>query len=68
MGQYMRIVVEYFDGNFGLVDSDRLDALIATHRITGFRRSEGWVRVPQGPLRGHRGKKYVGLERREKMN
>ncbi len=64
----MRIFVEYFDGNFGFVDHGRLDALIASRKITGFRRADGWVRVPYGPLRGHGGKKYEGPDRRAKVN
>lgn len=60
----MRILVVYDDGNFDFVDPARLDILIASHRITGFRRAEGWVKVPYGPLRGHGGEKYKGPERR----
>jgi len=63
----MRILVDFFDGNFGLVDTDRLDFLIASRGITGFKRTDGWVRVPQGPLRGHGGKRYEGPERRSKV-
>ncbi len=63
----MRIFVVYFDGNFDFVDPDRLDLLIASHRITGFRRADGWVKVPYGPLRGQGGNKYKGPERRERV-
>jgi len=62
----MRIFVEYFDGNTGFVDQGRLEDLIASRRITGFRRTEGWVRVPYGPLRGQGGKNYQGPDRRSK--
>lgn len=62
----MRIPVQYSDGEFDFVEPERLDELIRTRMITGFRRSDGWVRVPQGPLRGQSGKgrKYRGPERR----
>lgn len=60
----MLILVEYFDGNFGFVDPGRLDDLIMSRRITGFRRATEWVRVPYGPLRGHGGKRYAGHDRR----
>ncbi|HOI17750.1 MAG TPA: hypothetical protein PK036_15550 [Geobacteraceae bacterium] len=62
----MRIPVQYIDGEFDFVEPERLDELIRTRMITGFRRSDGWVRVPHGPLRGQSGKgrKYRGPERR----
>jgi len=62
----MRIPVQYFDGQFDFVEPDRLDRLITSRMITGFRRSDGWVRVPQGPLRGRSNgrKNYPGPERR----
>lgn len=62
----MRIPVQYFDGQFDRVDPERLDELISSRRIIGFRRADGWVRVPHGPLRGQGGKKYQGPDRREK--
>lgn len=62
----MRIPVQYADGEFGHVDARRLDELIRGRKIIGFRRSEGWVRVPHGPLRGQGGRKYEGPERRSK--
>ncbi len=62
----MRIVVEYCYGNIDFVDPARLDILITSRKITGFKRADRWVRVPQGPLRGHGGKKYEGPERRKK--
>ncbi len=60
----MRIPVQYFDGTFDFVTPGRLDALIRNRKITGFRRSEGWVRVPHGPLRAKTGRQYSGPERR----
>lgn len=62
----MRIPVQYFDGEFDHIEPARLDELIRTRRIIGFRRSDGWVRVPHGPLRGQGGKKYQGVDRRKK--
>ncbi len=64
----MRILVDFSDGNYGLVVPSRLNFLIASRGITGFKRADGWVRVPHGPLRGHGGKKYEGPERRAKSN
>lgn len=64
----MRIPVQYTDGEFDYVDAGRLDELIRNRRIIGFRRSDGWVRVPYGPLRGQGSKKYEGPERREKRD
>lgn len=60
----MRIPVQYCDGDFDFVDPGRLDDLIRSRMIIGFRRSDGWVRVPHGPLRSPNGKKYRGSERR----
>jgi hypothetical protein len=62
----MRIPVQYFDGEFDYVDPERLNELIRSRRIIGFRRSDGWVRVPHGPLRGQGGNKYEGPDRRDK--
>jgi len=42
----MRVLVQYIDGNFGFVDSGRLDELIILRRISGFRSSTGWVTIP----------------------
>ncbi len=61
----MCIYVEYFDGNIDFVDSARLDVLITSRNTTGFRHTEGWVRVPQGPLRGQEVKNYEALETRK---
>lgn len=64
----MRIPVQYYDGEFDFVDPERLDQLISSRMIIGFRRCDGWVRVPHGPLRGQggKGRKYKGPERRER--
>ena len=63
----MRIPVQYVDGNFDCVDADRLDHLIGFRRIMSFKRADGWVKVPQGPLRGEGGKNYQGPDRRGRM-
>jgi hypothetical protein len=60
----MRIPVQYVDGNFDYVEAERLEYQIGSRRIMSFRRSDGWVKVPNGPLRGTGGKKYAGPERR----
>jgi hypothetical protein len=60
----MRIPVQYVDGNFDYVEPERLEHLIGSRRIMSFRRSDGWVKVPNGPLRGKGGNKYAGPERR----
>jgi len=62
----MRIPVEYLDGNFGLVDPERLEGLIQSKKIVGFRRSDQWVRVRRDPVRGDGGINYEGPERRLK--
>lgn len=63
----MRIPVVYLDGNFDYVDAYRLDTLISARRIIAFKREEGWVRVPHGPLRGQGGSKYEGPDRRNQQ-
>lgn len=61
----MRIPVQYYDESFDSVDPYRLDTLIKSRAIIGFKRADGWVRVPHGPLRGHGGKTHKGPERRK---
>jgi hypothetical protein len=61
------ISVIYLDGTLGEVSNDVLDVLIATGRISKFKRSDGWVDVGEGrnKLRDYlQGGKYQGLERR----
>ena len=61
------ISVIYLDGTLGKVENDVLDVLIATGRISRFKRSDGWVEVgdERHKLRDYlRGGGYVGSERR----
>jgi hypothetical protein len=60
----MRIPVQYFDGTFDYVSANRLESLIRNRKIIGFRRNDGWIRVPQGHLRTGEDKRYQGPERR----
>ncbi len=59
----MKIQVIFFDDTPALVEAERLDELISSRRIQAFRRSSGWVRVGQEPVRGNGGR-YEGPERR----
>lgn len=61
------VSVIYLDGTLGEVSIDVLDVLIATGRISKFKRKDGWVDVyrERGMLRDYlKRKKYVGPERR----
>jgi len=61
----MAILIQYRDNSFGAVSKSNLDSLIASKEIIGFRRSDGWVDVSEGPLRGQGSPQlYHGLERR----
>lgn len=61
----MAILIQYKDKTFGAVSKNHLDTLIASKEIIGFRRSDGWVDVSEGPLRGQRSpQQYHGQERR----
>ena len=61
------ISVIYLDGTLGEVSNDVLDVLIATGRISKFKRIDGWVDVGErhNKLRDYlKSGKYQGLERR----
>ncbi len=61
------IDVIYPDGSFSMVSNVLLDALIATHKISAFHRSDGWVYLCAEDirLRDYRhGQDYPGPERR----
>ena len=47
----MSIKVMYANGKTGIVESFQLDDLIASGKITKFRRSDGWVVVGKDPIR-----------------
>ncbi len=51
----MLVRVQYADNSYDLVDGSKLDALIATSSIVGFKRSNGWVRLGIDPVRIARG-------------
>ena len=62
-----QISVIYLDGTFAKVSNDVLDVLIATGRISKFKREEGWVDLDKdrGRLRDYlRPAKYEGADRR----
>ncbi len=62
----MAILVRYKNNTFGAVSQDRLDMLIASREIIYFKRSDGWVNVSEGPLRGQGSpQQYRGPERRQ---
>ncbi len=54
-GYPMLIHVQYADNSYDLVDGAKLDALITTNSIVGFKRSNGWVRLGIDPVRSARG-------------
>ncbi len=64
----MLISVIYHDGKHDMVKDFILNRLIEEEKITKFRRSDGWVDIKTGPLRGmakHRS--YAGPERRTNL-
>ncbi len=60
----MIVRVIYKNEKYDMVKADFLDDLIASRKIEKFRRSSGWARVGQDPMRGLRGVSYNGPERR----
>jgi hypothetical protein len=61
----MGILVRYKNEIFSIVQNHELDDLIATNKIIAFRRSNGWVDLSKGPIRGKGSPKgYTGSERR----
>lgn len=47
----MLIQVQYTDKNFDYVNQVMLDDLLEVGRVSGFRRSSGWVTVGVDPIR-----------------
>ena len=47
----MLIQVQYTDKNFDYVNQIMLDDLLEVGRVSGFRRSSGWVTVGVDPIR-----------------
>lgn len=65
--QVAKIEVIYLDGSRGEVKNDILDILIATEKITCFRRRDGWVNIfsPEAEVRDYScPHAYRGVERR----
>ena len=60
----MMIRVMYSDGRYDLVKQSMLDMLLATCKLTGFLRSNGWAIVGRDPIRGVGAAAYGGPERR----
>ena len=60
----MKITVQFSVDDVGKVDVRDLGRLIAEREILAFERSDGWVRIGVGPIRGEGGKSYDGPERR----
>lgn len=57
------IKVIYIDNSAGVVKASSLDRLISSGKVVAFRRSGGWVKIGQDPVRGLGGK-YEGPDRR----
>ncbi len=60
----MRVPVIYFDGNPGMVKSEKLDDFIRRRLVMAFLRSNEWVNAANCRHRGLGGK-YIGPDRRE---
>ncbi len=63
----MMIRIRYPDGRFDMVKGTRLEYLIATKWISGFRRATGWVVIGRDPIRKNSEEAYCGPERRDSM-
>ena len=61
----MRIPVLSNYDTLEMVDARNLKRLIAEGDILAFRRSSGWVKLGEDPVRGQGGSDYDGPERRE---
>lgn len=61
----MMIKVIYHDNRTDTVKEYLLEELIRTKKITGFRRSSGWVAVDRDPVRQDQ-RPFSGPERRKK--
>lgn len=59
----MLIPVLYPDDTYDLVEDISLNELIMKNRIKAFKRSNGWVRIGEDPIRRI---EYAGPERRGK--
>jgi hypothetical protein len=61
---FVQIQVRYKDGSEGLVDSPSLEDMIASGKISHFRRSQGWVNAAGAEMRGTCQRAYSCNERR----
>jgi len=59
------IPVIYTDDSYDLVEDTTLNALIRSGKIKAFKRSSGWVRIGEDPIRKI---EYRGPERRGRKN
>jgi len=48
----MEILVKNSNGTFGVVKTEELDELIAYGEIIAFKRTDEWIDISIGPLRG----------------
>lgn len=58
-------VISLYEDCKGLVDAACLDQLIKNGTITAFKRSSGWVRIGQDPVRQNNCSTLCGPERRK---
>lgn len=65
----MKVMVCYDDDSYDIVEDYCLDYLIRVGNITGFCRSDKWVRVGVDPVRDENTlcETYVGKERRRPL-
>jgi hypothetical protein len=63
----MKVMVGYNDGTYDIVEEYCLDYLIQLGKITGFCRSDKWVKIGVDPVREANSpyEAYVGTERRK---
>ena len=61
----MLIQVAYLDNRYDYLKDFQLDRLLELRQVAAFRRSSGWVRVGEDPIRApRRNYAYYGPERR----
>lgn len=65
----MKVMVCYDDDTYDIVEDYCLDYLIRTGNITGFCRSDKWVKIGVDPVRDESTacESYVGTERRKSL-
>jgi len=65
----MAIYVQYQDKSYGCIPDEDLEGMISDGSIIAFRRSDGWVEISRGPLRGQGGyDEYTGPDRRSRKS